>query len=165
MFNVGDRVLVLLLIPGEILRAKFCGPCTIDEKVSDVDYIVCTPDKRKTMRMCHVNMLKGYHVRDDTRPVFNTVTNDTCDDNENSGDDFVMNCDGCDIKLENADILSNLESKVSHLEPSQQCMYPVHSEFQVRLKQCNIVPAKPNHCTVCGVEFQPNCGGGGGITV
>ena len=67
-------------------------------------------------------MLEGYHVRDDTKPVLNqnTVTNDTCNDSENSGDDFVMNCDGCDIKLENADILSHLESKVSHLESSQQ---------------------------------------------
>ncbi len=40
-----------------------------------------------------------------------------------------MNCDACDIRLENADILSNLESKVSHLEPSQQ------SEFMALLKE------------------------------
>ena len=115
------KVLVLLPIPVEPLRAKFSGPYAIDKKVGDVDYIVCTPDRRKTMRMCHVNILKGY-VTDDTKPVLNqnTVTSDTCDDNENPGDDFVMNCDGCDIRLENADILSNLESKVSHLEPSQQ---------------------------------------------
>ena len=140
--------------------------------------------------MCHVNMLKGYHVRDDTKPVLiqNTVTSDKCDDTENPGDDFVMNCDGCDIRLEKADILSNLESKVSHLDPSQQFMYAdgnhvfdaggwnvnnrcvkcivdivksieftiCDAEFQVRLKQCNTVPAKPNHCTVCDVEFKPN---------
>ena len=74
------------------------------------------------MRMCHVNMLKGYHVRDDTKPVLNqnTVTSDTCDETENPGDDIVMNCDGCDIILENADILSNFKSMVSHLDPSQQ---------------------------------------------
>ncbi len=66
--------------------------------------------------MCYVNMLKGYHVRDgDTKPVLsqNTVTNDTCDESENPGDDFVMDCSGCGIRLENADILSNLEAKVS----------------------------------------------------
>ncbi len=117
----------------------------------------------------------------------------SCDDNEKPGDDFVLNCDGCEIRLENADILSNLESKVSHLEPSQQCMNPepdsnhvfngggcyvdnlcaectvdivkpircsgctiCDAEFQVRLKQCNIVPAKPYHCNLCGVEFQLN---------
>ncbi len=49
MFNAGDRVLVLLPIPGVLLVAKFCGPYTIDKKVSDVDYIVCTPDRRKTI--------------------------------------------------------------------------------------------------------------------
>ncbi len=38
----------------------------------------------------------------------------------NPGDDFVMDNDGCDMRMENADTLSNLESKVSHLEPSQQ---------------------------------------------
>ena len=177
-------VLVLLPIHDEPLKTKLSGPYTIDKKVSDVDYIVCTPDRRKTMRMCHVNMLKGYHVRDNTKPVLNQniFTSDTC------GDDFVMNCYGCDIRLENADILSNLESEVSHLQPSQQCMYPdsnhvfdgggcnvdnpcvectidivkpiqctiCDAEFQVRLKQCNIVPANPFHCTVCGVEFQLN---------
>ena len=137
------------------------------------------------MRMCHVNMLKGYHVRDDTKPELNQ----NIDETENPGDDFVMNCDGCDIRLENADILSNLESKVSHLEPSQQRMYPdsndvfdgggcyvdnpgvectidvvkpiqctiCDAEFQVRLKLCHIVPANHIHCTICGVEFHPNC--------
>ncbi len=52
--------------------------------------------------MCHVNMLKGYHVRDgDTKPVSsqNTVTSNTCDEGEIPGDDFVMNCDGCGIRL------------------------------------------------------------------
>ena len=64
-------MLVLLPIPGEPLTAKFSGPYTIDKKVSDVDYIVCTPDRRKTMRIRHMNMLKGYHIRDDTKPVLN----------------------------------------------------------------------------------------------
>ena len=50
----------------------------------------------------------------------NTVTSDTCHGTENPGDDFVINCDGCDIRLENADILSTIESKVSQVEPSQQ---------------------------------------------
>ena len=41
MFNVGDRVLVLLPIPGEPLREKFGGPCTIDKEVS-VEYSILT---------------------------------------------------------------------------------------------------------------------------
>ena len=68
------------------------------------------------------NTLKGYNVRDDTKPVLNhnTVTSDASDDSENPGYDSVMSCDGCDIRLENADILSNLESKFSHLQPIQK---------------------------------------------
>ncbi len=99
-------MLVLPSIRYEPLRAKSSGPYTIDKKISDVDYIVCAPDRRKTKRMCHVNMLKGCHVRDDTKPVLsqNTLSSDTCDKSENPGDDFVMNCDGCDLRLENADI-------------------------------------------------------------
>ncbi len=44
-----DKVLVLLPIPGESLRAKFCVPYTIDKNFSSVDYIVCTPDGKKHM--------------------------------------------------------------------------------------------------------------------
>ncbi len=69
--------------------------------------------------MCRVNMSKGYHVRDDdTKPVLrrNTVTSDTCDESEIPGDKIVMNCDGCDIGLENTGILSNTDSNVSYLE-------------------------------------------------
>ena len=69
-------------------------------------------------------MLKCYHDRyDDTNPVNNlfTTTIDASGECETPGDYFVIDGGGCDIKLKNADILSNLESKVSHLEPSQQC--------------------------------------------
>ncbi len=44
-------MLVLLPIPGETLRAKVCGPYTIDKEVGDVDYIVCTPDRRKDVNV------------------------------------------------------------------------------------------------------------------
>ena len=70
------------------------------------------------MRKCHVNMLNDYHVRDNRKPVLNkkTVTNDICHETENPGDDFVMNCDGCDIRLENAGSLRCLTlSQVSNV--------------------------------------------------
>ncbi len=86
----------------------------------------------------------------------------TSDDNENPGDNFVMNCDGCDIRLEDADILSNLESKVSHLEPSQQCMYPDSNHVSDGggcnvdnpCVECTIGIVKPIQCTICDAEFQ-----------
>ncbi len=44
---------------------------------------------------------------------------DTCDESENPDDEFMIKCCSCDIALENAEMLSKLESKVSHLDPSQ----------------------------------------------
>ncbi len=41
----------------------------------------------------------------------NFVTDDTCDD-------FVIDNGGYNIRLENSNIVSNLECKVSHIEPS-----------------------------------------------
>jgi len=65
-FEVGQKVLVLLPVPGKPLHAKFYGPYTIVQKLGDVDYVVATPDRRKTSRVCHINLLKAYHERDTT---------------------------------------------------------------------------------------------------
>ena len=65
-FKPGDKVLVLLPIPGNPLQARYYGPCVIDKKVGDVDYIVLTPNRRKQTQLCHVNMIKEYHERPDS---------------------------------------------------------------------------------------------------
>ncbi len=33
-------------------------------KVSDLNYLIETPGHRKSSKLCHVNLLKGYHSRD-----------------------------------------------------------------------------------------------------
>ena len=63
-FEPGDKVLVLLPIPGNPLQAKYQGPYTILSKVGEVDYWVELPDKRKSSRLLHVNLLKRYKERD-----------------------------------------------------------------------------------------------------
>ncbi|CAI5682996.1 unnamed protein product [Oreochromis niloticus] len=40
------------------------GPYVIVRKVSDTNYILNTPERRRKTRLCHVNMLKPYHARD-----------------------------------------------------------------------------------------------------
>lgn len=47
-FNPGDQVLALMPIVGSPFQAKYAGPYTITEKVSDLNYIVATPGWRKT---------------------------------------------------------------------------------------------------------------------
>ena len=66
--QTGDLVLVLLPIPGTSMSARFSGPYTIDRRLSDTDYVVRTPDRRRKTRVCHINMLKNYYTRGDVQP-------------------------------------------------------------------------------------------------
>ncbi|KAJ8044318.1 Solute carrier organic anion transporter family member 2B1 [Holothuria leucospilota] len=64
-FKPGDKVLVFLPVSGQPLQARFQGPYVIERKVSDTDYIILTPDKRKSKRVCHINVMKRYYERED----------------------------------------------------------------------------------------------------
>ena len=46
------------------LQARYYGPYTVGKKISDINYIVNTPGRRKQKQLCHVNMLKQYIDRD-----------------------------------------------------------------------------------------------------
>jgi len=56
-FNLGDKVLVLLPIPGHPLQAQ----TLCDRRESK--YIVQTPERRKRKQLCHINMLKAYYEK------------------------------------------------------------------------------------------------------
>ena len=60
----GDQVLVLLPIQGSSMSAWFLGPYAVERKLRETDYVIKTPDRKRKTRMCHLNMLKLYHVRD-----------------------------------------------------------------------------------------------------
>jgi len=36
----------------------------MEQHLGPVDYVISTPDRRKTKRVCHVNLLKPYHERE-----------------------------------------------------------------------------------------------------
>ena len=44
-FNVGDKVLSMLPIPGAVLQARYYGLYTVFNTVSDFDYVINTPDR------------------------------------------------------------------------------------------------------------------------
>lgn len=56
-------------------QAKYSGPFVVTEKLSDLNYLIATPESRKASCLCHVNLLKPYYKRDgdrgdtDVRPV------------------------------------------------------------------------------------------------
>jgi hypothetical protein len=64
VFKPGDKVLMLLPIPGSPLELKLHGPYVVAEKLGPVDYVISTPERRKTRRVCHVNLLRPYRQRD-----------------------------------------------------------------------------------------------------
>ena len=74
--------------------------------------------------MCHVNMLKEYFDRDSSisKPitVVNTVPQESNVFEPEVNSDFIDKSDPGPSKVENSDILRNLNNKLSHLEPSQQ---------------------------------------------
>ena len=101
---MGEKVLALLPIPKSPLQARFCGPYLITRKASDVNYIIHTPDRRKSQRLCHVNMLKKYHEREknvNIKPVAVTMMEES--------EDVLFRDDviGGSIKLKNSDVLAN----------------------------------------------------------
>nr|XP_027225475.1 uncharacterized protein LOC113817619 [Penaeus vannamei]XP_027225478.1 uncharacterized protein LOC113817622 [Penaeus vannamei] len=42
-FSPGERVLVFLPVPGQSLKARYFGPCTVEKKLSDLNYVIQTP--------------------------------------------------------------------------------------------------------------------------
>lgn len=57
----GDKVLVLLPVPGSSLQGRFGGPYVVQKKLGDLDCLISTPNRKRRSRLCHVNMLKPYH--------------------------------------------------------------------------------------------------------
>ena len=117
-FSPGDKVLVLFPIPGHPVQARYHGPYVIESKVGEVDYIVKTPDRRKSRQLCHINMLKEYVDRNDDgsvkpvcsvgpsqevshadNPEMEVDQHDTSDDKQH---EYPM-------KLQNSDVLANLD--------------------------------------------------------
>ena len=126
-FEAGDKVLALLPIPGRPLQARYFGPYTVEKKASDLNYIITTPDRRKQKQLCHINMLKEYVDRDSSNvaPV-NVISSVPQKQSEMNCEE--MNCEEMNFhrndptcsKLQNSDILKDLDKKLSHLDQTQR---------------------------------------------
>ncbi|XP_076042013.1 uncharacterized protein LOC143025917 [Oratosquilla oratoria] len=116
-FSPGDQVLLYLPIPGDPLQAKYKGPYEVLSRASDLNYIIKTPDRRKSSRLCHINTLKPYHSRD---PI--PVCSSTTIESEEPPDNLP---NPPEIPLENSQILQNLQIKVGHLSEKQDVAEPL----------------------------------------
>ena len=133
-FKEGDQVLALLPIPGRPIHARYFGPYSVDRKISDVNYIVHTPERRKSKQLRHITMLKKYVNRDSALECsVGLVAPVSFLDAENehlSSEDSIENLNDPDIqinskmrsspRLNNSDILNYLDSKLDHLKPEER---------------------------------------------
>ena len=112
----------MLPVPGNPLNSRFCGPYVI-EKLTDLNYVVVTPDRRKKTQLCHINMLKPYVARS-SDPVLQPVCVNVLvsEPKEDLGSELSSNSFGLTDKtrLTNTAVLRNLDSKLSHLSVSQR---------------------------------------------
>ena len=119
-FQPGDKVLILLPIPGHTLQARYCGPYIIEEKVNEVDYVVKTPEQRKQRRLYHINMLKAYYekspcVQDKHVPVTPAVLTTTVRFSQEGEGPSEATLSRSELRMRNSDVLANLDKKLSHL--------------------------------------------------
>lgn len=120
-FKPGDEVLMLLPTFGSALSARFSGPYVVEKKVSDTNYVILTPELRRKTRLCHVNMLKPFHVREDERSAQSMLVVPSvipvCPEME---EDFEEPCVAQQCgRLSNSEFMSRLGANLSYLSGEQ----------------------------------------------
>ena len=115
-FKPGDKVLVLFPLQGNPLQARFHGPYEIQTKVSNLNYVVKTPDRRKPTQLCHINMLKPYY--DPSVETVSVVVDSRSHSNEDTSAEEFQDYETkikskiVPAKLPNFQILQDLDTKL-----------------------------------------------------
>ena len=138
---------MLLPICGHRLQARNHGPYTVEHKINDVDYIVCTPDRRKQRQFCHINMLKPYYTKELNSEMPATVVTVT---SLSSGGGSGCTEEGPDsesvnvsLRLNNSATLLNLKQKIQHLSDTESAELE-----QLIVKFLELFPDVPSRTTV-----------------
>ena len=121
-FDVGQKVLALLPVQNNPLQARYVGPYVIQNKISEVNYVLSTPDRRKKTQLCHINMLKAYFDRSEITPREQVSVNAVCSysDNNNLKEESNIFDVTCSAKLTNSETLQNLDDKLKHLDSNKK---------------------------------------------
>ncbi|KAL2089275.1 hypothetical protein ACEWY4_013963 [Coilia grayii] len=122
-FSVGEKVLALMPLRGDKLSTRFCGPYSIVKQVGEHNYVLNTPDRRRSTQLCHVNLLKKYHERAHCNTVCNVVKLPAeCDGVPVETESLMeVDCRGpISARLQNSAALADLGNLVKHLTPGQQ---------------------------------------------
>ena len=135
-FKSGDKVLMLVPVTGKPFDVKYLGPYTVVEKINELNYLIRTPDRRKSKQMCHINMLKQYYERENVsvKPVLSYELESFDHDRDSDHVPLIdESSTGEDInkvkepklikeksKQKNSEVLDDLEGQLGHLEVEQR---------------------------------------------
>lgn len=122
-FQPGDKVLIISHLPGTSLSAKFSGPYLIEKQVNETNFVVQTPERRRKSRLCHVNMMKPYHLRTEgggtsSCSTKSGVTLPVCVSTGTHAEEDGLILRGAEpqgVRLKNSELLSDLSQFLSHL--------------------------------------------------
>ena len=98
--------------------------------MGEVDYIIKTPETRKSRQLCHINMLKEYVERNNderVKPVCSVGPSQEVSHDGNPEMEVYQHDNGDDnqheypMKLQNSDMLANVDGKLDHLSDNVQC--------------------------------------------
>ena len=124
-FKPGDKVLLFLPTPGNALQSNFMGPYVVAKKLTSLNYVVHTPDRRKDSQLVHINIMKPYHSREPEEDSPTTVPvcvigmeSGPITPEEESDIDFLF--PSPKGRPSNSQVMSNLDEYFSSLPPSQQ---------------------------------------------
>ena len=120
-FKPGNKVLALLPMVQNPLAARFQGPYKVERKLNAVNYVVSTPDRRKSRHLWHVNMLQRYHECEIAGAI--GVVKPVPDPPLDVDDSVSFKTEKGDvppIKLTNSELLSNIGAELQHLSQDQQ---------------------------------------------
>ena len=123
ILSPGDQVLALLPVVTSPFQAKFVGPCTVVRQVSDQNYVISTPHRKRSTQLCHINFLKPYFSRTSTgavvKPAAVAVPFEVADSfpiqEDEKADEIDVTCCMTQGRLKNSEALSKLESLNGHL--------------------------------------------------
>ena len=155
-FVPGDKVLLFLPIPGNPLKSKYNGPYVVLQKLSDHNYVVQTPDRRKDSQLVHVNLMKSFVERslpDDSLNCSNVMCNTSI--NYSNSDDFeVTDIPSPKTNPCNSEILKDLGKHLDYLSK------PMKDELKNLIELYpNLTSDFPGRCNVLlhDVELFPDC--------
>ena len=149
-FQVGDNVLVYFPVQGAPLQHKFSGPYRIIKVVNKLNYVISTPDRRKSSQLVHVNLIKPYHGKSIPVLANQPVQEDRkCVQTRKQTDDDQTEFEVSWADCSNSEIISSLAKYLDYLPRKQRLELT-----ELLLNHSNVCDDEPGHCRIISHDIK-----------